>query len=281
MKQRWVVVTGDDFGFSHGVNQAIIQAHERGILTAASLMVNGEAAEEAVELARQHPRLAVGLHLVLTCGKAVLPPLNIPHLVGRDGRFSDHLSGAGFRYQCHGPARREIQREIRAQLEKFRQTGLSLSHVDGHEHMHMVPIVLNTLTHLAGEFRIRAGRIPSEEFGVALRTDRSHFLEKAGLSLVFGMLVPYAQRRFRSAGIRFSERVYGLLQTGRMTEDYWLKLIPQIRADRVEIYAHPTLDSVVSPKGEGRAQLEALLSPRVRELLSAHGFRLATFQELN
>lgn len=274
-------MTGDDFGFSRGVNQAILQAHEQGILTNASLMVNGEAAEEAIALARQHPRLAVGLHLVLSCGKAALAPHKIPHLVGRDGQFSVHLVTPGFKYQCHGAARREIRSEIRAQLEKFRQTGLVLSHVDGHQHMHMLPVVLSTLAQLSGEFRIRASRIPSEEWGVALRLDRSGFLEKTGLSMAFGMLGPYARRQFRSVGIRFPERVYGLLQSGRMTEDYLLQLIPRIRADWVEIYSHPTTDSAASARGASRPQLDALISRRVREALLTQGFRLATYRELN
>ncbi|HEX4439875.1 MAG TPA: ChbG/HpnK family deacetylase, partial [Thermoanaerobaculia bacterium] len=129
-----LVVTGDDFGFSDGVNAAIVEAHEHGVLTSASLMVTGDASTGAVAAARELPTLSVGLHLVLVSGRAVLPPPRIPHLVGPDGRFRDSPTAAGLVYRFHPAARRELRAEIRAQLERFRETGLPLAHVDGHLH---------------------------------------------------------------------------------------------------------------------------------------------------
>ena len=280
-KSRSIIITGDDFGSSRGVNRAIIEAHERGVLTNASLMVTGEAFEEAVALARAHPRLAVGLHLVLINGRSALSPQRIPHLVDPAGNFSTNPFNAGLRYQCRPAARREIRLEIRAQLEKFRATGLRLSHVDGHRHMHMPPVVLSELAELAEQFGIRAVRLPSEELRLGLQADKSRPVQKTGLWGVFSALrETYARDRLRPAGIRFPDRVYGLLQTGRMTEAYLLKLIPRIRADWVEVYSHPTADPVALSNGASRQQLEALLSDRVREALDSEGFRLATYHEL-
>lgn len=277
---RSVIVTGDDFGVSSPVNRATIEAHERGILTSASLMVTGEALEDAVALARRHPALAVGLHLVLISGRSTLPHSEIPHLVDREGRFSSQPVWAGLQYQLNPAARRELRAEIRAQLERFRRTGLELSHVDGHRNMHLPPAVLKILLELRGEFGIRAIRLPSEELGIALALDRRRWLEKVILSRVFrGVRTLYAERVLACAGVEFTERVYGLLQSGRMTEEHLLKLIPRICADRVEIYTHPTAqeDCEASGYGASRAQLEALLSPRVREALSSRGFRLSTY----
>ena len=273
---RSVIVTGDDFGISSRVNQAILEAHEKGILTRASLMVTGGAFEEAVALARRRPTLAVGLHLVLISGCSVLPHAQIPHLVDRQGRFSSRPFWAGLRYQLHPSAREELRLEIRAQLEKFRRTGLELSHVDGHRHMHLPPVVLKILLELAGEFGVRTVRLPSEELRIALTLDWGGWLEKVVSSCAFQSLrFLYARRYLASAGVGFDERVYGLLQSGRVTEEYLLKLIPRIRAGRVEIYTHPTVEEDGAPLGRGasRAQLEALLSPRVREALSSCGFQ--------
>ncbi len=284
--RRFVIVTGDDFGYSDGVNRAVIEAHERGVLTSASLMVTGEAFEEAVRLAHQHPRLAVGLHLVLVSGRSALPARQIPDLVDREGRFSSNVVLAGLRYQLHPKARRQIRLEIRAQLERFSQTGLKLSHVDGHRHMHLPPIVLQTLLELAKEFGIRAIRLPLEEMSTTLRLDREGWLEKAALSATFRLLRRvYAQRLFESAGIRFVDRVYGLLQSGRMTEEYLLGLIPKIQAERVEIYSHLTTEtdghSSRCHRGASPAQLAALLSDQVRQALVQHGFQLATYSQVN
>jgi hopanoid biosynthesis associated protein HpnK len=282
-RRRWVIINGDDFGFSGGVNQAIIKAHEQGILTSTSLMVTGAAADEAVALAQAHPNLGVGLHLVLVCGMAVLPPSEIPHLVDSGGNFSSDSLKAGLHYQFSRAARRELGLEIRAQLEKFRQTGLPLSHVDGHLHLHSHPVVLNILTELAEEFQIKVIRLPFEELRFTLKLDQRDLLNKVIWSLVFRGLRHYGEGLLKSKGIGFSDRVYGLLQSGCMNRDYLQGLIPQIQADLIEIYSHPAIalpgEPLNGPPGAGEAELAALVSQQVRAVLSANGFELINYQK--
>ncbi len=282
--QRRLIINGDDFGFSSGVNQAIIAAHTQGVLTSTSLMVTGDAFEDAVALAKAHPTLAVGLHLVLACGRSVLPPAQIPHLVDAQGRFSSQPEKAGLHYHFSPAARRELQLEIRAQLERFRQTGLPLSHVDGHVHIHMQPAVLNGLLQVTDEFNVRCIRLPFEEFTIALRADPSDRFMKLLLSLVYAGLRLYGKQRLKAHRIQFVDRVYGLLNSGRMTEDYLLKLIPQIRADRVEIYAHPAAAIPGEPANEsyglGEAERDALMSDQVRAAIQQQGFELINYPTL-
>ena len=275
---RTLAVTGDDFGSSAAVNRAIAQAHDRGILTRASLMVAGDAAAEAVALARSRPALAVGLHLVVVDGPAALPPREIPSLVDSSGRFRGGPVSAGLRYQFSPAARRELFREIRAQLERFRDTGLSLSHVDGHHHMHLHPIVLRRLVALAPEFGIPAIRLPSEELGIALALDGGGVAGKIFWSAIFCCLRRYGERCLAEAGVEFSERVYGLFATGRITEEYLLGLIPRIRADRVELYCHPALalpGEASVGADSGQRECAALVSGRVRESVARSGFVLS------
>ncbi|MBN3873996.1 hopanoid biosynthesis-associated protein HpnK [Nostoc sp. JL33] len=297
--KRFAIINGDDFGFSQGVNQAIIKAHKQGILTSTSLMVSADAAKEAVTLATAHPTLAVGLHLVLICGRSVLPPEQIPHLVDKQGNFSNSPFFAGLRYQFVKETRQELRQEIRAQLEKYRSTGLSLSHVDGHLHMHMHPVILRILVDLAPEFDIKVIRLPSEELGLTLRVNRSHLLTKLVWSAVFGRLRRYGEKMLKSQGISFTERVYGLLQTGGITEEYLLGLIPQIQANLVEIYSHPAMPKAGNScrgyananaihgeplNGEleaGEAELAALLSDQVREVLLSNGFEITNHHFLS
>jgi hopanoid biosynthesis associated protein HpnK len=283
-RRRFAIINGDDFGFSSGVNQAIIKAHEQGVLTSTSLMVTGEAASEAIALAHAHPNLAVGLHLVIVCGIAVLPPSEIPHLVDSAGNFSSDSLNAGLRYQFSQAARRELRLEIRAQLEKFRQTGLPLSHVDGHLHLHSHPVVLGILAELAEEFKIKVIRLPSEELRFTLRLDKRDLLTKLLWSFVFTGLRSYGESLLKSKGIQFCDRVYGLLQSGRMTEDYLQGLIGQIQADVVEIYSHPAItilgEPLNGPPGAGEAELAALLSEQVRDLLSNNGFELTNYNTI-
>ncbi|QIR36190.1 hopanoid biosynthesis-associated protein HpnK [Tolypothrix sp. PCC 7910] len=283
-KPRHVIINADDFGFSAGVNQAIIQAYEQGVLTSTSLMVTGDAAEEAIAWARKHPNLAVGLHLVLVCGKSALPPSQIPHLVDSQGNFSDSPFQAGLRYQFHPAAREELRQEIRAQLTKFRDSGLTLSHVDGHLHLHTHPVVLRILVELAQEFNIRFIRLPSEELAMTLKLDRTGIFNKLLWSGVFGRLRSYGESLLKSHSIKYADRVYGLLQTGKMSEEYLLGLIPQIQADLVEIYSHPAViqpgEPLNGPLGAGEVELAALLSQQVRQALTASGFELTNYYQI-
>ena len=148
--QSQIITTADDFGRSPAINAAIIRAHREGILTAASLMVTGDAWQEAVQLARANPTLAVGLHLVVSNGRAVLPPTQIPHLVDASGRFPDDPLRLGLRYAFDRAAQRELAAEVAAQFARFAATGLPLSHVDGHQHLHVHPVVYRELDDPAG-----------------------------------------------------------------------------------------------------------------------------------
>jgi chitin disaccharide deacetylase len=278
---RYAVVNGDDFGFSEGVNSAIIQAHTQGVLTSTSLMVTGAAFEQAVALARSHPSLGVGLHLTLVCGQSALPAEKIPHLANRSGSFSQSPVKAGLKYQFNRAARRELRLEIRAQLEKFRQTGLPLSHVDGHLHLHVHPAVINILVELSQEFNIQVIRLPFEELRLALKLDSTGWGAKILGWAVFSQLRRQAQPQLEKAGIAIMERVYGLLQSGEMTEAYLLGLISDIQASSVEIYLHPAIaqpgEPLNGPVGSGEQELAALLSDRVRDVFATAGFTLTNY----
>jgi hopanoid biosynthesis associated protein HpnK len=241
-------------------------------------MVTGEAFEEAVRLARAHPTLAVGIHLVLVDGWSALPPARIPHLVDRLGRFRPGPVVAGFRAQFPPIAASELRQEMRAQLERFRETGLPLSHVDGHHHLHLHPVVLDTLAALAREFGIRTVRLPVEETDLAkacgLRVGPG-----AGLgSRVFRLLRRQGERLLEPAGVSFHERVYGRLATGRVDEAYLLRLLPRLDAEAVEIYCHPELPADGEANGvstaTGVSEFAALTSPAVRRAIVEAGFTL-------
>jgi hopanoid biosynthesis associated protein HpnK len=279
-----MVVNGDDFGYSHAVNLAIIRAHRSGILTSASLMVTGDAFNEAVELARQNPSLGVGLHLVVGMGRAVLPAWQIPHLVDSSGRFPEKPLTVGLRYQFSRAARKELQLEIQAQLQRFKETGLSLSHVDGHLHNHVHPYVLHCLIKYSQEYGIRFIRLPHEELSLDWETGSRPNPGQIILWSVFRLLRLYGVRQLSAHRIGFADRVYGLLHSGRITEGYLMRLIPLITAQRVELYAHPSLPDDDLPSSvnacRDQAELQSLTSGHVKELLAMNGFQRVTFSDL-
>lgn len=273
--KKYLIINGDDFGLSPSINQSIIEAHEKGILTSASLMVSGKSCTEAINLAKDHPSLSVGLHLVLVCGQSVLSPQEIPNLVDHAGNFLDDPMRAGLNYQFNQAARKELSLEIRAQLEKFQETGLLMSHLDGHLHLHSHPVILGIINNLAAEFQIKIVRLPKEELRFTLDIDRSHFFTKVIWSSVFRQLRRYGEKLLTTQKIIFTDRVYGLLATGKISEDYLLQLIPKIQANFTEIYSHPD-HSLTS----GSLELKALLSSKVLNCLEENKFELINFHQL-
>ena len=207
----------------------------------------------------------------------------IPHIVDARDAFSRARRGPAFGTRSVPAARAELRREIRAQLELFRRTGLPLAHVDGHLHMHLHPMVLHELAELAPEFQIPVIRLPSEELGLALSLGRVPLATRLVWSAVFPLLRRNGIRRLRRAGVAYADRVYGLLATGRLSEEYLVDLLPKISAEWAEVYCHPSIgaDEGVAngPSGSGARELAALLSPRVREAIQAGNFLLTSSDE--
>lgn len=279
-----LIINGDDFGYSEAVNRAIIQAHREGALSSASLMVNERAADQAVEMARVNPSLAVGLHLVLALGRAALPHSEISHITDAQGNFTNSPFRAGIQYYFSRAARRELRREMRAQFERFAATGLPFSHVDGHTHLHQHPVVFNELIELCEEFGVKRVRIVKGEMRLGLKLDRKNLPIKLVWGVVFNLLGGWCKRRLRGRGFVQPEKVYGLLQSGDMNEDYLLGLIERMEKTDSEIYSHPlAFDADEAAKREnpgGERELKALLSPRLRAAIENAGFELATYEEL-
>ncbi|KEF41837.1 MAG: hypothetical protein ER33_09310 [Cyanobium sp. CACIAM 14] len=279
-----MVINGDDFGYSHDVNLAIISAHQSGILTSASLMVTGEAFNEAVELARENPKLGVGLHLVVGKGRSALPVSQVPHLVDSSGQFPSAPLVVGLRYQFNRAARRELRLEIEAQLQRFKETGLTLSHVDGHLHNHVHPYVLQCLVALSRNYGIHFIRLPYEELTLDWSTGSRPGPSQVILWSVFRLLRIYGVRLLSAHRIGYADRVYGLLHSGRITEAYLQKLIPLITADRVELYAHPSLggndNTTQTSNNHEQSEFHSLTSSRVSHLIAMSGFQRVTFTEL-
>lgn len=281
-KRTPLIINGDDFGYSEAVNRAILQAHQQGVLTSASLMVNETAAAQAVAFAKAQPSLAVGLHLVLVLGRAALPHTELPHITDAQGRFTDSSFQAGIQYYFSPLARREVRREMRAQFEKFAATGLPFSHVDGHTHLHQHPVIFTELIRLCEEFSVRRVRVVKGEMRLSLRLDRRRLPLKLVWGMVFNGLGNWCERQLRGRGFVQPQKVYGLLQSGDLNEDYLLGLIPKMPQAATEIYAHPlALDADPTAQREnpgGTRELQALTSARVRAAIQQAGFTLTTYE---
>jgi len=284
-EERSLIVNADDFGASEQVNEAIIRAFNDGVLTSASLMVTGEAVEQAVMLAKENPGLAVGIHLVTVVGRSVLPHREIPSLVDEEGNFSNDPNLAGLKYFFSPRARRELRRELAAQFEKFESTGIPLSHIDGHLHLHVHPVIFNTALELGAKYGARRMRVPVEERELALGFDRTSLLRKTVHTLMFGGLAWYMKRKLRSRGFAFPERVYGNLQSGRMNERYFLYVLDNLTSVISEIYFHPAVyspDRILNDdERQCSIEFEALMSNVVKQRIGQLGVSLTNYFEID
>jgi len=284
VRPRRLIVNADDFGMSETVNDAVIRAFTEGMLTSCSLMVTGEAFEHAVGLAHAHPGLAVGIHLVTVLGRAVLPAAEIPTLVDATGNFAANSVVAGLKYYFSPQARRELRRELSAQFEKFAATGLRLSHIDGHLHMHVHPVVFRAAVELGTRYGVRRMRVPQEEYRLAIDFNRQHASTKALYTLLFGQLARHMQRQLRASGFVYAERVYGNLHSGQMDEQYFLYMLDNLHTDTNEIYFHPAVypaDCLHNAAAQqSMREFAALMSPAVRRRAHELGIVLINYFDL-
>ncbi|MHB1951122.1 MAG: hopanoid biosynthesis-associated protein HpnK [Acidiferrobacteraceae bacterium] len=280
MKRRRVIITADDFGAGLQVNRAVEIAHRDGVLTAASLMMAGEAVDDAVERARRLPDLRVGLHVTVVDGVPVLPARHVPDLVGSDGCFDRRLVRAGVRFFFLPRVRRQIDAEIRAQFDAFGATGLALDHVNAHKHMHLHPTILGAILRIGREYGMRALRLPYEPpLGVAPGPQR------AWERMVMRPWVAWMRGRLQKAGLHFNEFIFGLSESGRMTEESVLRLLPSLPPGVSEVYFHPAVPAegpsgATSARDHQSAELAALISPRVRTALEHAGIERIAFGNL-
>ena len=285
-----LIINADDFGYTHGVNEGIVRAHREGILTSATLMANGAAFDDAVAKAKANPKLGVGCHLVLTGGKSVAPREEIPSLTDREGRLPESLAVLVARISLGAVRTKDMETELKAQLEKIRRTGIELTHVDTHKHTHVHPRVMGAVGRLAREFGITRIRNPIEDLRDSWRTARS---ENTGL--VGNMAACCAVRSvgpwFRSIAtkyrLRSPEHFLGLAITGAVSANALCRLIDTLPDGTTEIMTHPGLcdaelmatDTRLNEQRE--SELDGLLSVEARRVVEANGVRLISYRELN
>jgi len=275
---KQLVVTADDFGAALEVNDAVLQAHAHGILTAASLMVGAPAAADAVARAKITPSLRVGLHLVLVDGKPVLPPDAVPDLVDAKGNFRNDMARAGAAMFFRTHVKHQLEAEIATQFETFRATGLNLDHVNAHRHFHLHPTIAGLIVKYAAAHGVKAARVPLEPQGVLAR------IEKRNASAITAITQPFARalrRRFARAGILSPDAVFGLAWSGAMTAPRLKGIIDNLPDGLSEIYLHPATGPYPGSAPGYRYDEEraALLDPAVIAATQGAGIRLGGFSD--
>ena len=278
---RAVIFTADDFGASPEANAGILRAHRQGVLRGTSLMVAAPARDAAAEAARGCPELDVGLHLVVCQGLSVLEPQRLDGLVDRAGRFVDNPVLGGMRYFFNRALRSKLADECRAQIETHLKLVGYLNHIDGHLNFHVHPVICDVLLELAAEYRVPYIRLPREPVLTTLALARDNMARKLAEAVIFRALSRRTRRRMAGRGIKSTDWLFGLHQSGNLTERYILDVIARLRPGVTEIYGHPAADiGATPPSPEAQREVEILTSPLLPIALESAGARLTSFAAL-
>lgn len=234
-----LIVNADDFGLTSGVNRAIAELHQAGVLTSTSLMARGAATEEAIELACSMPTLGVGCHVVLVDGEPVLPAREIPTLVDRrTGRFPDSLGTFLLRLFTGRVRSGEIEAEVAAQIAVLQCRGVRLTHLDTHKHTHVFSAVLRPVLRAGRAAGIRAIRHPFEPEWAVRATARASLTRIAELTAL-RTLEPRSRRILTGENFVTTDGTIAMAGTGVLDKATLSSLLEKMPAGTWELVTHP------------------------------------------
>ena len=234
-----LILNADDFGLTAGVNRAIIELHQAGALTSATLMARAAATEEAIQIARSAPSLGVGCHVVLVDGEPAMPAQDLPTLADpRTGRLHPTLGAFLTRLFAGRIRSAEIEAETAAQIASLQSRGLRLTHIDTHKHTHVFPVVLRPLLRAAKAAGIRAIRNPFEPAWSLRATPGAPWIRRTEVSLL-RLFEPAFRRIVAEGGFSTTNGAIGVLATGTLNASTVNALLRNLPPGTWELVSHP------------------------------------------
>lgn len=292
-KERKLIVNADDFGLTPGVNAAISECAQNGLLRSATLMANGPAFEDALGVVGHLENFGVGIHFVLTG----LRPLNgsgsIPALTGDDGLLPSGPSELLKTILLRRDAIRELKRELLTQAERVFDSGVTPTHFDTHKHIHMIPSVLSALLEIAERYRVRRIRNPFEGPGAlgflfdVEKGKKVKFLKQYCKALTVRSAYPLFRSCLRRAGMMCPEHFHGVSSTGFLNEKMMIRLSRTLKPGIHELMTHPGyLDAELERQktrllSSREKERQILVSQNVKKLFEANDITLSHFGEVN
>ncbi|MDD5759372.1 MAG: ChbG/HpnK family deacetylase [Desulfobulbaceae bacterium] len=276
--QRTLIVNADDFGIAKQVNAGIIHAHRYGIVTAASLMTNGDAFQDAVALGRSFSELDIGIHLTLVEEKPVLDRSAIPSLTKNSGLLPKNVISFVLAMSKGEISLADVRKELEAQFSKVIESGIAPSHIDSHQHLHLLPQILPVVVELAEQFQIKYIRLPREQFTSRMIVSRSQYRT---FQLLLLRLACKLTKRFQ---IKTTENFVGFFDGGRLSCMSLHDMLKSLATSGcTELMCHPGFTpgrSYQHWKYNWENEVAALCHKSLPQTLRDLGIRLTTFRAL-
>ena len=287
---RRLIINADDFGLTAGVNRAIEEAHQRGVVTSTTMMANAGAVEDAVARART-ARQSVGCHVVLIDGTPLLPPQNVSSLIadGHGARFRDGWLAFASRALRKRFDQNQLAAEVEAQIRMIQQAGLTVTHLDSHKHVHLLPPVLAPILRAAKACAVRAVRnpfVPLKPLALAHLVRRPRLWTRYTEVKLLRRFSADFRRTVADAGMLTTDGTFGMVATGALDEQLFAAIVGSLPEGTWELVCHPghcdeELRSVKTRLRESRQQeLRVLTSPAARQAIEAAGVELISYADL-
>ncbi len=280
---RNLIVNADDFGIHSSVNDAVCEAYEHGLLRSTSLIATGAAAEEAAEMSRERKGLSVGIHITLVAETPALPADQVKSLVGEDGKFLPAYGAFMKRYFSGGFDKAELYAECEAQILRAKDLGVKISHLDSHQHLHVLPEVLEVCFELMKKYHIPCMRIPAEPYMFTGEYPVSFFRWGAKCALSF--LAGQAKSKAKQQGFRVPDAFFGMSAGGHMEEKYFFGVLKNLPDGVSEIMLHPGTDNKALARKydwgyHWEEELSSVISHGVLQYTFSHGIVPISYHDL-
>lgn len=240
-----IIINADDFGASKGTNKAIIQGSTSGIINSTSIMINIFNVDDEDKNFLYNTNINLGLHLNLTNEYAVSKKEDIDLLVDKNGKFKNGFVKLFLLSLIHPiKFKKQVELEIRAQIEKYKKSNIKLLHIDGHRHIHTIPSIFSIIKKLAKEYNIDRIRIINENIFYTIKYNKDYsFLFDGGLIKYFVLIFFSMINHYKTDTYFFS-----ILYTGKIFEDKVLKIKIPKKYNNLEIMVHPNIVGIDKEK---------------------------------
>ncbi|MBI3399430.1 MAG: ChbG/HpnK family deacetylase [Deltaproteobacteria bacterium] len=265
--KRFLIVHADDFGLCEEITEGIIKAYRKGILTSTSVVVNGSYFEEGVDFLKDSG-IDAGIHLTFVGGEKPVSGY-IDGLVDEKGLFLKSYGDVIRRLISGSFDKKALQKELYGQIGILKDKIGEISHIDSHQHLHLLPPIRSVMIDAATEFKIKW-----------IRTPHSRFSGISGIGLnILGLLL---RRKLKKHHLSFADNFIGFEERGHLNKERLLALLKNLKGGITELMVHPGYDASFRYDWQysWKDELDALVSDSAKDELKKSGIILTNFSEM-
>jgi len=274
-----LIVSGDDFGMTEGINRGILTGFNSGIITSTSLIATMPAFEHAVEMALENSDMDVGIHVSLTLGRPCSDNDRLLPILG-EGKFVKSYRKFFESIYKNRIDLKDIKNEVSEQIKKIKNTGLKVTHLNSHQHIHMLPCLFSVIRELMKEHKIPFVRIPNELIGIQ-KIKSLRWLEL----FMLGLFSKISKIKFIQSEVNSADYFWGLSCSEALSLVDLMHILKSLKYGVNELMCHPgyedhTFHQIYADPFFREEELNALTSRKPSDFIKENSIQLISHNEL-